>query len=182
MLACTAAALIALAGAGCGGEDSGPSARHPDYARALAGAPAPLDRLYGDGERLLPGGVEAFRRRLDDLHGHPVVVSNWASWCEPCRAEFPWYQRLSARLGRRIAFLGVDSNDSTAAARTFLGEYPVPYPSYSDPDREIARSIGSTVGLPAAAFYGRDGELRYTRQGQYPDEHALAADIRRYAR
>jgi cytochrome c biogenesis protein CcmG, thiol:disulfide interchange protein DsbE len=177
-----ATALIGVAASGCGSDRGGPTAAPPDYAKALSAAPAPLARLYDQADQLLPGGVDAFRARLTALRGHPVVVSKWASWCGPCREEFPWYQRLSAKLGKRIAFVGVNSNDSSAAAKTFLGEFPVPYPSYIDPGQEIARSIGATVGFPGAAFYDSRGELAYTRQGQYPTEAALAADIRRYAR
>jgi cytochrome c biogenesis protein CcmG/thiol:disulfide interchange protein DsbE len=179
------AVLIAVVlGAGGCGEGGGEArgGKPPDYERALAGAPAPLARLHEQANRLLPGGLEAFERRLGELRGYPVVVNKWASWCGPCREELPWFQDLSARLGRRIAFLGVDSNDSSAAARTFLGQFPVPYPSYSDPDQEIARAIRASVGFPGTTFYDRDGELTYVRQGQYPSKAALAADIRRYAR
>ncbi len=181
LCAAAASALVILGVPGCGsGGDT--TARPPNYASELAGAPAPLARLYDDANQLLPGGVEAFRDRMAGLRGHPVVVSKWASWCGPCRTEFPWYQRLSAKLGTRIAFVGVNSNDSSAAARTFLGEFPVPYPSYTDPGEEIARLIDATAGFPGTAFYDRRGERTYTRQGQYPSESALAADIRRYAR
>ncbi|HEY7150504.1 MAG TPA: TlpA disulfide reductase family protein, partial [Solirubrobacterales bacterium] len=174
------ALAVTACGSGPGGEAQ--SGSPPDYGRALAGAPPPLASLYRQANRLLPGGVEAFDARLEGLRGHPVVVNKWASWCGPCREEFPWFQRLSAKLGRRIAFVGVDSNDSSAAARTFLGELPVPYPSYSDPGQEIARAIEAAVGFPGTAFYDRAGRLVYTKQGQYESESALAADIRRYAR
>jgi cytochrome c biogenesis protein CcmG/thiol:disulfide interchange protein DsbE len=178
-LAVSMLALAACGGAGDGGSQTG---GHPDYGPALAGSPPPLARLHEQAGRLLPGELPAFERRLADLRGHPVVVNKWASWCGPCREEFPWFQRLSARLGRGIAFVGVDSRDSAAAARTFLEEFPVPYPSYSDPDQEIARAIGAGVGFPATAFYDSGGRLAYTRQGQYASESDLAADIRRYAR
>jgi cytochrome c biogenesis protein CcmG, thiol:disulfide interchange protein DsbE len=176
------AALALAVGACGGGTDTGGSGRAPDYERALAGSPPPLARLYARGDRLLPGGLAAFKRRLGDLRGHPVVVNKWASWCGPCREEFPWFQGLSAKLGRRIAFVGVDSSDSNAAAKTFLSEFPVPYPSYSDPDQEIADAIGASAGFPATAFYDSAGRLAYVRQGQYASRSALAAEIRRYAR
>ena len=72
-----------------------------------------------------------------------------------------------------VAFVGVDSDDSSAAARTFLKELPVPYPSYSDPHHDIAETIKASVGFPATAFYDSRGKLVYVRQGQYPSESAL---------
>jgi cytochrome c biogenesis protein CcmG/thiol:disulfide interchange protein DsbE len=174
----TAVILLAVPACGSGGSD----AKAPDYERALAGAPKPLAALYDQANQLLPGGAEAFGRRLVELRGHPVVVNKWASWCGPCREEFPWLQELSAKLGKRVAFLGVDSDDSVAAAKTFLRELPVPYPSYSDPDQDIAKILEATVGFPATAFYDSSGKRAYVRQGQYASESDLAADIRRYAR
>ncbi len=177
-----AALALGLAGCGSGSGADPEGGKAPDYGRALAGAPPPLARLYDQANQLLPGGVAAFERRLEELRGHPVVVNKWASWCGPCREEFPWFQELSAKLGKRIAFLGVDSNDSSAAARAFLSEFPVPYPSYSDPDQAIAEAIEARVGFPGTAFYDSSGRLAHVRQGQYPSESDLAADIRRYAR
>jgi thiol-disulfide isomerase/thioredoxin len=178
--------LVALASlmaplAGCGLEDDEGSAGHPDYERALAGAPPPLAKLHAQANRLIPGGVEAYNQRVAALRGYPVVVNVWASWCGPCRFEFPAFQNLSARYGKRVAFLGIDSEDSDDAARTFLEDEPVPYPSYTDPDKEIAESIGAVRGLPDTAFYDRMGELVYLKQGPYDDHAELRADIERFA-
>ena len=115
----------------------------PTTSEALAGAPAPLAALHRQANELLAGGSDAYEKRIEALRGYPVVVNVWASWCGPCRFEFPALQQLSAKYGKRVAFLGVDSQDSEDAARTFLSEAPVPYPSYSDPDEEIKESLGS---------------------------------------
>jgi thiol-disulfide isomerase/thioredoxin len=152
-----------------------------DYRKALADAPPPLARLYAQGNMLLDGGVAAFERQLDDLRGYPVVVNTWASWCGPCRFEFPFFQSQAAKRGTEVAFLGVDSDDSEDAAETFLDEFPVPYPSFSDPDREITRLVKAPY-LPSTAFYGVDGGLEYTHIGGYASEDDLAAEIDRYAR
>ncbi len=176
-------ALIATAfmAAGCGSSGEGGNEGHPDYEKALAGAPRPLAALYDQANRLLPDGRDAYERRLAGLEGYPAVVNVWASWCGPCRFEFPYFQRSAARYGKRVAFLGIDKEDSDDAAATFLREEPVPYPSYTDPDEEIAESIGATLGLPNTAFYDRRGELVYLKQGPYDDEAELRADIERYA-
>jgi cytochrome c biogenesis protein CcmG, thiol:disulfide interchange protein DsbE len=179
-LALAAACLVTLAA--CGDDEGNVGSVPPDYKTALAGAPKPLAALYAQPNKLIPGGAEAFQRQIDALRGYPVVVNQWASWCGPCREEFPRFQRASAKYGKRVAFLGVDSNDSEAAAKTFLGEDPVPYPSFSDPDREIAGEIKATLGLPDTAFYDRNGKLVYTKQGPYSSQAQLVADIKRYAR
>jgi thiol-disulfide isomerase/thioredoxin len=157
-----ALALVALAASGCGSSSSGDyGGAHPDYGSALAGSPPPLAALHSQANELLPGGTGAFEKRISALRGYPVVANVWASWCGPCRVEFPVLQKLSARYGKRVAFLGINSQDSDDAAKTFLAEAPVPYPSYTDADKGIADSIGATVGFPDTAFYDRAGKLVY---------------------
>jgi cytochrome c biogenesis protein CcmG/thiol:disulfide interchange protein DsbE len=173
------AALAVLAG--CGGSGSSFGDKPPDYKAALAGAPGPLAALYAQPNRLLGGGTDAFDSRLAKLRGYPVVVNQWGSWCGPCREEFPWFQRLSARYGKRVAFIGVDSQDSDDAAGTFLHEFPLPYPSYTDPDQAIGRRLEAGRGLPDTSFFDARGRLVFTRQGAYANQGDLAADIRRYA-
>jgi cytochrome c biogenesis protein CcmG, thiol:disulfide interchange protein DsbE len=179
---CLAAVVVALGVSACGSSGGGTStAKAPDYKQALAGAPKPLAKLYAQGDRLVSGGTSAFGNQLGALRGHPVVVNVWASWCEPCRMEFPYLQRLSAKYGKRVAFVGVDTNDNDAAARTFLAELPLPYPSYTDPNKDIAQSVGATVGLPDTAYYDASGKQVFVKQGQYASEGDFAADIKRYA-
>ncbi|HEU4706418.1 MAG TPA: TlpA disulfide reductase family protein [Solirubrobacterales bacterium] len=181
LLALAAAFLAALAAGGCGTSADGSGGPHPDYARALAGSPPPLAALHRQANHLLDGGQEAFEARLAKLHGYPVVVNVWASWCGPCRFEFPVLQKLSARYGRRVAFLGINSEDSNDAAETFLEEDPVPYPSYTDPGKKTAESLGVHVGFPDTAFYDAEGKLVYLKQGPYAKGSELEADVRRYA-
>jgi cytochrome c biogenesis protein CcmG, thiol:disulfide interchange protein DsbE len=177
-----ALSALALAIGGCGSSQGGDyGGEHPDYAKALAGSPAPLAALHRQANGLLPGGQDAYEERIAALRGYPAVVNVWASWCGPCRFEFPHFQQAAADYGKRVAFLGIDSEDSDDAASTFLAEAPVPYPSYTDPDKEIADGIGASLGLPDTAFYDRRGELVYLKQGPYDDEAELRADIERYA-
>ena len=174
------AVLLAVLGlAGCGSDDP-PS--EPFDAAALEGAPRPLAKLHAQANQLLDGGADAFERRLADLEGYPVVVNKWASWCPPCRAEFPFFQRQSVRLAKDVAFIGVVSNDNDEDALEFLEEYPVPYPSYRDPSLKVAEVFKGQLAFPTTAFYDSDGELAHVKQGGYADEADLVEDIERYAR
>lgn len=173
----------ALLGAGCGSSDGENSGSEPDYERALAGAPPQLAALHGEANELLGGGLDAYEARVAKLTsaGYPVVANVWASWCGPCRLEIPYFQRAAAKYGKRIAFLGIDRQDSDDAALTFLREEPVPYPSYRDPDEAISVRIGAELGMPDTAFYDRRGELVHLKQGPYDAMEELEADIRRHA-
>jgi len=151
-----------------------------DAKRELAGAPAPLAALHAQSAELLGGGVPAFEKRLAELKGHPVVINKWASWCNPCRAEFPAFQQLATERGREIAFLGLNAGDSTDPARNFLAEYPVPFPSYEDPDEEIARKIKAPANYPITLFLDARGKTAFIHQGGYTSKEQLAADVDGY--
>jgi thiol-disulfide isomerase/thioredoxin len=140
-----------------------------------------LRRLRAQGNRLLDGGREAFEAQIGELRGTPVVVNQWASWCPPCRAEFPIFQRLAEKYAGRVAFLGIDMQDDREAALAFMNELPTPYPHYVDEDASIARLIGGGRVSPTTGFYDARGELVFSHLGAYADDAQLEAEIRRYA-
>ncbi len=177
---CALALLVAVAGCGSDGSDNSTS---PDYAAAIGDAPAPLARLYADGDAILDGGQKAYEGKLKSVRGYPVVVNNWASWCMPCRDEFPHFQEMAAKYLDRVAFLGVDSEDSRDAAESFLRDHRLPYPSIEAPgDTDFQDWTGKTlIGYPNTIFYDRRGEIVYAKQGPYTDAADLEADIEKYA-
>lgn len=140
------------------------------------GKPAPKST------QLLDGGKAAFEKRLRAVRGKPVVVNKWASWCPPCRAEFPYFASQSKKHGNEIVFLGLDAEDNDSDAAKFLAEFPVDFPSYKDPNSEIAASIDAAVSFPTTVFIDSKGKQSYVRQGGYSSEGQLAEDIERYAR
>jgi len=185
-LGCVALAVvlaIGLSQAGNGGSDTPKSAAPAasQAAKKLSGAPAPLSKLHAQAGQLLAGGPDAYKARIADLRGYPIVVNKWASWCGPCRAEFPDFQRSSVKYGKRVAFMGVDGNDNRDDARRFLAQYPVTYPSYEDPSNTVAQVFNGVAAFPTTVFYDRTGKLSYIHQGQYLSGAKLEQDIERYA-
>jgi cytochrome c biogenesis protein CcmG/thiol:disulfide interchange protein DsbE len=177
-------ALIAIGlsqATGGGGEGKSAGGACGKVPAGLEGAPSALAGLHDQSCDLLDGGPAAFKDRLASLKGHPVVVNQWASWCGPCRAEFPHFQKLSVSLGKRVAFMGVDSMDNDGDAAKFLAKYPIPYPSYKDGEGKVAQVFNGVGPLPKTVFYDANGKLQFIHVGQYRDEAALRRDISRYA-
>jgi cytochrome c biogenesis protein CcmG, thiol:disulfide interchange protein DsbE len=175
--------MVGTVAMGCGSDEPKSAAPSSEATRtALKGAPAPLAAIHAQANELLDGGPKAFKQRLAELKGHPVVVNKWGSWCGPCREEFPYFQRQAVRHGKRVAFLGVDVQESKPEGRELLEEFPVSYPSYWDPRLTISAVFNGVAATPATAFYDSNGKLAYLRQGPYVSDRDLAEDIRRYAR
>ena len=176
-------ALAVLAGfvAGCGTTARNEAPGPQQVTTAFKGSPPSLAALHAQANDLLPGGSKAFKARLAALHGYPIVVNKWASWCGPCQSEFPVFQKVAVRFGRQIAFVGIDGKDHNAAAKGFLKKFPVTYPSYTDPGEDIARAIQAATFYPQTIYFDRQGKLVYDHAGPYVTDSALIKDIRRYA-
>jgi cytochrome c biogenesis protein CcmG, thiol:disulfide interchange protein DsbE len=180
-----AGVIAALAIAGCGGDDD--NAGYPDSNLTVSEATEPLEgvspelaEIRDQANQLLDGGLEAFEQRLAELEGTPVVVNKWASWCGPCIYEFPHFQEAAIEYGDEVAFLGIDFDDGEDAAATFLERLPVPYPSYSDPDSKLSRSLEADYP-PTTVFINAAGEITYRKIGPYESSDDLLTDIERYA-
>ena len=181
------AALVAVLVIGltqAGGDEAGDSSDAPsqtEIQRALAGAAPALARLYERGGTIEDADQERYDEQLRALRGYPVVVNAWASWCGPCKLEFPFFRQAATQLGKRVAFLGLNVGDNRGDALRFLASSPVPYPSLEDGDFRILQEEASGArGLPVTIYYDAQGKRTFVHQGGYSSEQDLLADIRRY--
>jgi thiol-disulfide isomerase/thioredoxin len=182
VIALLAVGLIELTGSSSSSSSSRPEQLTLAQVQArLAGSPAPLAALHAQAGQILSGGAPALHARLAALRGHPLVINKWASWCVPCRSERVSFQRVSTSYGRSVAFLGIDSGDTSLAdGRAFLRATPVGYPSYYDRSGHLGEQIADSSFTPVTVFYDRAGR-QYIHQGPYPSAAKLEADVRRYA-
>lgn len=147
----------------------------------IPGTPRQLVALRRQVNVLHGGGVTAFEAQLRALRGYPVVVNMWGSWCPPCRAEVPVFQREAVKRGASVAFLGVNSTDRRANALRFAAREPMPYPSFEDPRGNIAAGVYHSLALPVTAFYDAAGKLAIVQQRPFLTQAALSEAIERYA-
>jgi cytochrome c biogenesis protein CcmG/thiol:disulfide interchange protein DsbE len=164
-----------------GGKSEEPAAPKFDLQaaqRKLEGSPAPLAALHARAAQILDKG---FQQRVAALKGRPIVINKWASWCRPCRAEFPVFQQVATDRGKEIAFLGLNAADKRPAAEKFLADRPLPYPSYEDPHEAIAQDLKIPKFFPMTLMIAADGKT-FTKSGEYTSTADLEADIDRYLR
>ena len=88
---------------------------------------------------------------LSAAAGHPVVLSFFASWCTGCQTELKTMRQVVASAPRGVAVIGVDVNDTSAAASRLLAGDRLSYPVGADRAGDVASSFG-LVGLPTTVF------------------------------
>ena len=128
---------------------------------------APLLPTYAD---TLPSmDPDGFRQLLGQLEGTPVLVNFWGEWCPPCREEMPRIVAAHHEWGDRVQFVGTDILDSRDAARSFIDEFGMTFPSVFDPPDAIKSSLG-LFGQPTTAFYRSDGSLEFAWSGPISED------------
>lgn len=109
---------------------------------------------------------------LAALRGRPVVLNFWASWCLPCREEAPLLRELQARSGVQggnVQVLGILYSDREDAARRFVAEYALNYPSLLDPGSRVALDY-RVAGVPETLFLDAQGVVRSRVRGSFTEE------------
>ena len=134
---------------------------------AMVGKPAPEFALP-----VIHNGEHGDRIKLSNLAGQAVVLSFWASWCGPCRAEAPSIDRLSRRLrDKGVTVIGVNTNDNPDAAIAFASQANLSYPIVSDQDGTVGESFGVS-NLPTLVIVDKNGKIAAVRSG-LTDESSL---------
>jgi cytochrome c biogenesis protein CcmG, thiol:disulfide interchange protein DsbE len=134
----------------------------------LRGKPAPDFTLT----RLDTGETITLRQ----LHGHPVVLNFWASWCAPCQLEHPTLARAAQHFAAQARFFGVVFEDTPENARAFARPLEPSFPQLVDPQSRMAVDYGVS-GVPETYFIDAEGIIRDKVVGPMLDLQEVASRL-----
>ncbi|MGH9177138.1 MAG: TlpA family protein disulfide reductase [Acidimicrobiales bacterium] len=130
-------------------------------------------RPAGDDDPAPPGAAPAItttdlegrRVSLSEYEGRPVLLNFWASWCVPCRSEFPLFKEVD---GTQVDVLGVVFDDQRGPAADFMEDQGATWPGLLDPGGRIARAYGVArrPGIPVTIAIDRAGRIADRQIGE----------------
>src|SRR5690349_2164845 len=110
--------------------------------------------------------AQGFQKILQRYHGKPLLINFWATWCEPCRDEYPMLNELAkqyASQGLQVVGVNFDQDGDLILMRRFIARYRPIFLNYrrkpTEPEEPFRLAVlpGWTGSLPISIFYGKDG-------------------------
>ncbi len=111
-------------------------------------------------------GAAGQRIHLAALHGKPVVLNFWASWCEPCQSEAPILSAVAKTYAAQgVVFIGIAYQTPVKDGQAFIKQHGISYPCGPDPEGDIVTNFGIT-GIPQTLLIDRSGIIVRRFPGQ----------------
>jgi thiol-disulfide isomerase/thioredoxin len=129
---------------------------------AASALPAPQSNPPHDPQLI---DAQGYQKLLDQYRGKPVLITFWATWCEPCRDEYPMLNELAkqyAPKGLHVVGVNLDQDGDLILMRRFIARYKPVFPNYrkkagGEAEFEQAVLPGWNGSLPVSVFYAKDG-------------------------
>jgi thiol-disulfide isomerase/thioredoxin len=159
-------AVMGLAVAGCDGGAIGQNTPLSSGQNFVSGSYA--STVFSIGSRPLAPKVSGTSLTgkplsLASYRGDVIVLNFWGSWCAPCRNEAPALGALARQMaGRGVRFVGVDIRDEPDAALAFMQDFNIGYPSFNDPNDQIAlefQGAATPAAIPSTIVIDRTGRI-----------------------
>lgn len=111
-----------------------------------------------------------------------ILISFWATWCEPCKGEMPHLQTFHdayAKDGLVIVSIALDGPDTAAEVAPYIRKQGYTFPVLLDQHGDLAQTLNPTSSAPFAILVGRDGKVVRRFAGFQPSEaKALDAELK----
>ena len=123
--------------------------------------------------------LDGDRVSLEQLRGKVVLVNFWATWCPPCRAEMPGFERVWRERGKDgFVVVGLSEDEGAGGdVAAFLQQHGITYP-VAMATASARRAFGGVSALPASFLVDRKGVVRRTITGEF-EERLLQQDVNR---
>lgn len=115
-------------------------------------------------------GPEGGTTTLDAHRGRVLVLNFWATWCTPCVAELPHFERVQAAYGDRIDILAIHSDMVTDDVQAFIDAEGLALTFALDENGEVIRSLGGSTQLPMTVIVDQNGKIVYNKVGSMNEE------------
>lgn len=121
---------------------------------------------------------------LPSLSNKVLVVDFWASWCGPCKASFPFLQRLHTTYRNRgVQVIAVSVDTDRKAMQRFLGEHTADFAVVRDADSRLVEAVAPEA-MPTSYVIDRQGRVVARHSGFHGEEteSALIREVERCLR
>ncbi len=116
---------------------------------------------------------------LSDFQGKPVLLNFWATWCNPCRFEMPFFQEIyKGAADSELIMLAVDLGENPSRVKEFVEEFGLSFTILLDADGKVAQQY-NIRGIPATFFIDKDGIIQSVRIGAFSNEMQIAIGLRK---
>ena len=107
--------------------------------------------------------------RLNEMRGKIVVINFWATWCEPCKIEMPFFQKLYSNSQEKLQILAVNFDEPPEQVKRFAEEYELSFPVLLDPGAAV-QDLYRVRGYPTTFLLDEDGIIRFHHIGLITEE------------
>jgi thiol-disulfide isomerase/thioredoxin len=129
---------------------------------AVAGPQSPKQQAAQDLKMI---DAQGYQELVEQYRGKPLLVTFWATWCEPCRDEYPMLNELAkeyAPKGLHVVGVNLDDDGDLILMRRFMARYKPVFPNYRKKkggESDFTRAVmpGWSGAIPASVFYAKDG-------------------------
>ena len=115
--------------------------------------------------------LDGSEKSLSDFRGQVVLVNFWASWCGPCRIEFPALKSIYEKYkDKGFTIVAVNLGEKPQTAAEFAKQFELPFTVMLDTNAGVARIYGA-YSIPTSYFLDRQGVIRELRAGAMPENY-----------